>query len=126
MFHLPRGRALGEDVEDVLPLERAELPFLDIKVAGCTPILGADASAVDVLAAQRRVQRSEGLSDRAILLQIQEMASPCAHLALGFFDEEGFGGAEKGGALNRANGGDMAGDECVVGGGDDGIHNRWC
>ena len=39
---------LGEDVDDVLPTEGAELSLLDIKVAGASPCLRGLAATVDV------------------------------------------------------------------------------
>ena len=122
--HLPRG-ALGEDVNNVLPSERAELPLFDIEVAGAPPILRGLTPPVDVLVAQGGVESAERLADGAILLHIDEVAGPRTHLAFCFLNEEGFRRAHQGGALLRRDDGDMAGDEGGIGGGDDsGFHNE--
>ena len=122
--HLPRG-ALGEDVNHVLPTERAELPLFDIEVAGASPILGGLTAAIDVLVAQGCVEGAERLADGAILLHIDEVAGPLSHLFLCLFDKGRFTNAEEGGALLRRDDGDMAGDEGGIGGGDDsGFHNE--
>jgi len=127
--HLPRG-ALGEDVNDVLPTERAELPLFDIEVAGASPILGGLTAPVDVLVAQGGVESTICFSNflNALfvgLFEVNKVTYAIPHLAFCLLNEEGFSGAHKGRALFRRDDGDMAGDEGVVGGGDDsGFHNE--
>ena len=118
---------LGEDIDNVLPTERAEGPFLDVEVAGASPGLRRLSATIDVLIAQDGVEGPERLADGAVLLDVQEVAGSSPHLTLGFLDEEGFGGAHQGGALLRRNDGDVAGDEGRIGGGgNDGIHGGGC
>ena len=120
----PPWGLLGEDVNDVLPTERAELPLFDIEVAGAPPSLRGLATPVDVLVAQCGVEGSKRLANGAILLQIEEVASPRTHLAFGLFDEHRLRDAHLGGALLRCDDGDVGGGE-AIGGCDGGFHNDW-
>ena len=44
-----------------------------------------------MLAAECGIESAEGLTDGAVLLDIQEVAGSVPHLALGLLNEEGFG-----------------------------------
>lgn len=110
----PPWDQLGEDIDNVLPTERAEGPFLDVKVAGATPCLGGLTAPVNVFVAEDGVEGAECLTDGAILLHVDEVASSIAHLTLGFFDEHGLGDAHKRGVLLDADYCDVAGYESVV------------
>ncbi len=69
------------------------------------------------------VKRSHCLPDFAVLLDIDEVADPVPHLALGLFYEESFAHTHKGGAGLGGDGFNVASNESVVGGGgDDGSH----
>ena len=120
----PRIRQLGEDCNEICPTEAAEASLLHIPVAGAAPGLRAIASAVDVLAADGSIESAESLTDLAVGLLVDEVASRGgAHLALGLFNEEGLGSSHKGGAGGTGDGSDVASNESVVGGGgDDGSH----
>ena len=92
-------------------------------------MLGADASTVNVLAAQSGVQSTKRFSDLLRLtlfcnLQVNEAASRgTSHLPLGLFDKESLGGPHQGRTCFEGDGFDVSGDESVVrGGGDDGVH----
>ena len=110
--------------DEIGPTEAAEASLLHIPVAGAAPGLRAIPTAVDVLAAERRVESAESLTDLAVGLLVDEVASGGgAHLAFGLFNEEGLGSTHKGGAGLCGDGGDVASNESVVGGGgDDGSH----
>ena len=81
-----------------------------------------------MLAADGRIERAESLTDLAVLLEVDEVASRGgAHLALGLLNEKGFGSSHQGRASGTGDGGDVASYESVVGGGgDDGSHIAWC
>ncbi len=91
-------------------------------------ILRTFASAVDVLAAQGRVQGAECLTNLLGLagfrhFEVDEVASGGGtHLPFGFLNQEGFGGSHQRGAGLGGDGLDVSCDESVVGGSDDGIH----
>ena len=124
----PRVRQLGEDRHEIGPTEAAEASLLHIPVAGAAPGLRAIAPAVDVLAADGGVESAESLTDLAVGLPVDEVASGGgAHLALGLLNEKGFAGSHKSGAGLGGDSGDVASNESVVGsGGDDGCHILSC
>ena len=124
---LPRVCHLGENCDQVGPTEAAEAALLHIPVAGAAPGLRAIAPAVDVLAADGSIESAESLTDLAVGLLVDEVASRGgAHLALGLLNEEGLGSSHKGGAGGTGDGSDVASNESVVGGGDDGGHILSC
>ena len=113
--HLPRG-ALGEDVNYVLPSERAELPLFDIEIARASPSLGGLTATIDVLVAQGSVESAICFSDFLYalfvgLFEVHKVAYAIPHLAFGFFDKHRLGDADKGRALFRRDGGDMGGGD---------------
>ena len=120
----PQVKHLREDSDEICPTEAAEASLLHIPVRSTAPILRADAPAVDVLAADGSVESAESLTDFAVGLLVDEVASRGgAHLALGLFNEEGLGSSHKGGAGLGGDSGNVASNESVVGGGgDDGSH----
>ncbi len=88
----PRIRHLGEYCDEIGPTEAAEATLLHIPVAGASPILRADAPAVDVLAANGSIESAESLTDLAVGLLVDEVASGGgAHLAFGLLNEQGLG-----------------------------------
>ena len=117
-----------ENCDEVGPPEGTEASLLHIPVAGAAPGLRAIAPAVDVLAADGGVESAESLTDLAVGLLVDEVASGGgAHLALGFLNEKSLAGSHKGGAGLGGDGGDVASNESVVGsGGDDGCHILSC
>ena len=120
----PGVKQLGEDRNEIGPTETAKTAFLHIPVASAAPGLRAIAPAVDVLAANGSVESAESLTDLAIGLLVDEVASGGgAHLALGLLNEKGLGSSHQGRAGGTGDGGDVASNESVVGGGgDDGSH----
>ena len=124
----PQVRHLRENCNEVGPTEAAEASLLHIPIAGAAPGLRAIASTVDVLAADGWVESTEGFTDFAVGLLVDEVASGGgAHLALGLLNEKGFGSSHQGRASGTGDGGDVASYESVVGGGgDDGSHIAWC
>lgn len=110
--------------DEIGPTEAAEAALLHIPVAGAAPGLRAIPTAVDVLAAEGGVESAESLTDGAVSLLVDEVASGGgAHLAFGLLNEQGLGSAHKGGAGFGRDGGDVASYESVVGsGGNDGSH----
>lgn len=124
----PLVEQLGEDCDEIGPTETTEASLLHIPVAGAAPGLRAIASAVDVLAADSSVEGPESLTDGAIGLLVDEVASGGgAHLAFCLLNEQGFGGPHQCGAGLGGDSGNVASNESVVGGGgDDGIHIAWC
>ena len=113
-----------ENCDQVFPAEGPKSALLHIPVRGASPILRADAPAVDVLAADSSVESAESLTDFAVGLLVDEVASGGgAHLAFCLLNQEGLAGSHKGGAGLGSDGGDVASNESVVGGGgDDGSH----
>jgi len=81
-----------------------------------------------VLAAEGRVESAESFTDLAVGLLVDEVASGGgAHLAFCLLNEKSLAGSHKGGAGLGRNGGDVASNESVVGGGgDDGSHIQKC
>ena len=76
-----------------------------------------------MLAAEGGVERAESLTDLAVGLLVDEVASGGGtHLAFCLLNEKGLAGSHKGGAGLGGDGGDVASNESVVGGGDDGSH----
>ena len=116
-----------ENCEEVSPAERPKSSLFHIPVAGAAPGLRAFASAVDVLAAESRVESAERLTDRAVFLGVDEAATGSGtHLPFCLLYEKGFGGSHQGGAGLGGDGGDVACYKSVVGGGDDGGHILVC
>ena len=116
-----------ENCDQIGPTEAAEAALLHIPVAGAAPGLRAFASAVDVLAADGSVESAESLTDLAVGLLVDEVASGGGtHLPLGFLNQEGLAGSHKCGAGLDGDGFNVAGDKSVVGGGDDGSHILSC
>ena len=112
-----------ENCDQVFPAEGPKSALLHIPVRGASPILRADAPAVDVLAADGSVESAESLTDLAVGLLVDEVASGGgAHLAFGLLNEQGLGSTHKTGAGGTGDGSDVASNESVVGGGDDGSH----
>ena len=113
-----------ENCYEVFPAETAEAAFLHIPVRSAAPGLRAIASSVDVLAADGSVESAESLTDLAVGFLVDEVASGGgAHLAFCLLNKKGFGGSHKGRAGLGRDGGDVAGNESVVGGGgNDGGH----
>ena len=123
----PLVRQLREDRHEIGPTEAAEASLLHIPVAGAAPGLRAIAPAVDVLAADGGVESAESLTDLAVGLLVDEVASGGgAHLAFGLLNEQSLAGSHKGGAGLCRDGGDVASYESIVGGGDDGGHILVC
>ena len=77
-----------------------------------------------MLAADGSVESTESLTDLAVGLLVDEVATGGgAHLALGLLNEQGLGSTHKGGAGGTGDGSDVASYESVVGGGgNDGSH----
>ena len=121
----PLVEPLGEDSDEIGPTEATEASLLHIPVAGAAPGLRAIASAVDVLAADDSVESTESLTDGAIGLLVDEVATGGGtHLSFCLFNEEGFGSTHQGGAGGASDGFNVASDKCVVGGGgNDGVHS---
>lgn len=115
---------LGENVDDVGPAEGTELAALNVEVAGAAPGFRGLSPSVDVFAAEGGVEGSEGFTDGAVLLDVEEVAGSLAHLALGFLDEEGLGNADVGGVLLDGDGRNVAGEE-GIGGLNGGNHIRY-
>ena len=123
----PPGLNLRKDRYEVFPAEGTETALFHIPVAGAAPGLRAFASAVDVLAAEGRVESAERLTDRAVFLGVDEAATGSGtHLPFCLLYEKGFGGSHQGGAGLGGDGGDVACYKSVVGGGDDGGHILVC
>lgn len=74
-----------------------------------------------MLAAEGGIESAEGLADRAVLLDVQEVAGSVPHLPLGLLDEERLGDSDVSGVLLDGYGRDMAGKESIVNS-DDGFH----
>ena len=76
-----------------------------------------------MLATDGSIEGTEGLTDFAIGLLVDEVAAGGgAHLALGLFNEEGFGRTHQGRAGGARDGGDVPSSESVVGSDDGRIH----
>ena len=126
------GEILGENGYQVLPTEGAKTSFFHIPVAGAAPVLRAFATSVDVLAAESRIEATEGFTDllglaRLRHFEVDEVATGGGtHLSLGFLDEQSLGGSHQGGAGLDGDGFDVASNESVVGGGGDdgGFHSK--
>ena len=106
---------LGEDVDNVCPAEGAELPLLNVEVAGTPPCFRRLSTAIDMFAAKDGVECPECLPDGSVLLDIEEVAGAGSHLPLGFLDEEGLGDTDLGGILLDADGRYVAGEERIGG-----------
>ena len=116
---------LGENVDDVGPTEGTERSLLHVEVTGAPPGLRRLPTTVDVLAAEGGIESAEGLTDGAVLLDIQEVAGSVPHLALGLLNEERFGDSDVSGVFLDGYGRDMAGEQGVVGGSrNDSMHNK--
>ena len=80
-----------------------------------------------MLSAESRVESAERFTDRAVFLGIDEAATGGGtHLAFCLLNEKGFGGSHQGGAGLGGDDVDVACNESVVGGGDDGGHILVC
>ena len=114
---------LGKNGDEVAPPKTTPAPSFHIPVRGAAPVLRADAPAVDVFAAEGRIESTESFTDLAVGFLVDEVASGGGtHLPLGFLNQEGLAGSHKDGAGLGGDGGDVASNESVVGGGDDGSH----
>ena len=110
--------------DEVAPPKTTPAPPFHIPIRGAAPGLRAIPTAVDVLTADGSVESAESLTDLSIGLLVDEVATGGgAHLAFGLFNEQGLGSTHKDGAGLCRDGGDVASNESVVGGGgDDGGH----
>lgn len=102
---------LGENIDNVSPAEGTECSLLHVEVTGTPPGLRRLPPAVDVFVTKGGIESAESLTDRAILLDIQEVAGSVPHLTLGLLDEEGFGDSDVSGVLLDRHGRDVAGKE---------------
>lgn len=120
----PLVKRLGKYGEEVAPPKTTPAPPFHIPIRGASPGLRAIPTAVDVLAAEGGVESAESLTDLAVGLLVDEVASGGgAHLAFGLLNQEGLGSSHKAGAGGTGDGSDVASNESVVGGGgDDGSH----
>lgn len=118
---------LRKDRYEVFPAEGTEAALFHIPVAGAAPGLRAFASAVDVLAAESRIESAERLTDGAVFLGIDEAtARGGTHLAFCLLNEKGFGCSHQGRTGLGSDNGNVACYESVVGSGDDGGHILVC
>ena len=116
---------LGENVDNVSPAEGTECSLLHVEVTGTSPGLRRLSPAVDVLVAEGGVECAEGLTDRAVLFDIQEVAGPVPHLTLDLLYEEGLSDTDVSGVFLDSHGRDVAGKQGVVSSGrNDGMHNK--
>lgn len=120
---------LGEYCYQVLPAERAETSFFHIPIAGASMILGANATSVDMLAAESGIKSAEclthflGFAWLCDLVVNKSTSGSGTHLAFCLFNQKGFAGTHKDGASLCTDGLNVSGNESVVcSGGNNGLH----
>ena len=114
---------LGEDGNQVLPSDGTRSRN-DVAVEATSPGLGACASTLECCVENALVQRSIRFTDLAVLFEVDEVADSIPHLSFALFNKECLTHSHKGGASLATDGVDVAGDEGIVCGGDDGrVHN---
>lgn len=118
----PLVKQLGKYGEKVAPPETTGSAFDYIVIVAAAPGFRAITCAFECGIEDRLDESAHCLPYRTIFFEIDEVADPAPHLAFGFFNEKSLAGSHKGGAGLCRDGGDVASNESVVGGGDDGSH----
>ena len=118
----PQVKKLGEDCNEVCPTEAAGSPFDYIVVVAAAPSLWAFAGSFESGIEDGLGESAHCFTNLSVLFEVDEVADTLSHLLLRFLYEHCLTDAHIGGAGLGGDGGDVANNESVIGGSDNGLH----